>query len=466
MMIKFGFTTEFQYDLLKYTVLDRDGYKALELYNDSYFSLTEHAVIAFTLKRFYKKKRKIPGQTILIEELHGVFELKEFTNNLTDADRKDILGITNSFYKGNVKDGDEILEKAEKFAQFVDLKHEVESVNLLDYAQYDEFSKKIQKAISSRIKKEEEKGAFLFSDYRMRQLQRQEKSPMHPFPWSQLNKLTNAGGYVKGSIFVILDRAKKFKTGMLVNLARSYATAGETVGGRKVVLVVDLENGEDEYALRIEQSFVRGTKVEILDGEHDKRLGYKFRALKRWGGEIIIKRMPALVTTAAHIGDYIDFLYREFGIRVEVLIIDFMGKMGCISGKESLHERIGEAYIDVDNLAAEKDIIHVWTAQHVTRDAAREREGTCYFGTDVAGAIDITRSASAIFGLNRTPAEEEQGVQRFEIVDQRDGIHTGRVVFMIDQEKQSLTPLNKAQKDEFDIQFAKQEEDKKRGSDI
>lgn len=465
-MIKFGFTTEFQYDLLKFTVLDRDGYKALLLYDDSYFSLTEHAVIAYTLKRYYKKKNKVPGQTILMEELYAVFELKEFTNNLTDDDRKEILGITNSFYKSNVKDGDDILEKTEKFAQFVSLKHEVESVNLLDYEQYDEFSSRVQKAIAPRLRIEEEKGIFMFTDYKSRQIKRQLQSPMHPFPFPKLNKLTNAGGYIAGSIFVVLDRAKKFKTGFLVNVAKAYSRAGKSVGGMKTVLIIDLDNGEDEYALRLEQSYIGGTKPDVIEGKYDEKLGKLFRNLRRLRGEVIIKRMPALTTTSKHIGDYIDFLYNEFGIRVQVLIVDYIGKMGCISGKESLHERIGEAYIDMGNLALEKQLIHIWTAQHVTRDAAKEREKGVYFGTDVAGAIDITRHAAAIFGLNRTSEEEEAGMQRLEIIDQRDGIPSGRIVFAIDPGKQTMIELTTAQTKEFEKQFNDRIQKTNVGSDI
>ena len=54
---KFEFTTDYQWNLLKYTVKDRDGVKALELYNDSYFTLNEHGIIAHSLKNFYKKTR-------------------------------------------------------------------------------------------------------------------------------------------------------------------------------------------------------------------------------------------------------------------------------------------------------------------------------------------------------------------------------------------------------------------------
>lgn len=436
--MKFKFTTDFQFDLLRYTVQDKNGYKAIELYDDTYFSLTEHAVIAFTLKTFYKRKKTVPGKTILVEELYKTFDHRDYINNLTEDDRKEILSLAESLYKGIVKDGDEILASAEKFAQYVDLKHEVENVNLLDWEHYDTFSHKIQKAISPRLQSIEEKGSFLVKDARHRQVIRKEKGSIVPMPWSQLDRLTNAGGYAKGSMHVILDRAKKFKTGALVNIALRYMQYH-----RKKVLFIDLDNGEDELMMRIEQSMANITKQELLneDGDHDKKIREQLRKSKNQGGEIIVKRFPALVTTAAEIGAYMDYLYREFGIQIDILIVDYIAKMGAISGKDSLHERISEAYIDVGNLALIKDLDMIWTAQHVTREAAKKREKDTYEATDVAGAIDTTRHVQGIFGLNRTKDEEEAGYQRLEIVDQRDGPPRGRVVFNIDIERQRMTPV-------------------------
>lgn len=436
--MKFKFTTEFQLDLLKYTVQDKNGYKAIGLYEDSYFVLIEHSIIAYTLKRYYKRKKSIPGITILLEELNKTFDKAEFTNNITDEDRDNILKIANKLYKGVVNDGDEILANTEKFAQYVDLKHEIENINLLDYEQYDVFSKKVQKAISPRLRTIDDMGSFLVKDVRHRQARRKERSSIIPMPWKQLDRLTNAGGYARGSIMVILDKAKKFKTGALVNIATRYMQFH-----KKNVLIIDLDNGEDEIITRIEQNLAKVTKREVLDedGKMDNRVRKMLNKSKRHGGEINVKRMPSLITTAADIGNHIDYLYREYGFQTGVLIIDYISKMGSISGKESLHERIGDAYIDIANLSLEKNIDITWTAQHVTRSAAKDHEKSVYDSTDIAGAMDISRHVQAIYGLNRTEIEETKGYQRLEIVAQRDGPPRGRVIFHIDIEKQNLTPL-------------------------
>lgn len=444
--MKFKFTTDFQFDLLKYTVLDKNGYKAVELYDDSYFTLTEHAVIAYTLKSYHKRTKSVPGKTILIEELYKTFELREFVNNLTDDDRKEILFIADSLYKGIVKDGDEILLNTEKFAKYVDVKHEVENIDLLDYEGYDAFARKIQKAISPRLQAIEERGSFLVKDARYRQVKRKERGSIIPMPWPKLNRLTNAGGYAKNSIIVILDRAKKFKTGALVNVALRYMQFH-----KKKVLVIDLDGGEDEFLLRVEQSMANVTKREILDeyGQYDEVIKKQIRKSKRVGGEIISKRMPALVTTASDIENYMDYLYREYQFQVDILVIDYIAKMGAISGKDSLYERVSEAYIDIGNLALKKKIELVWTAHHVTREAAKAREKNVYESTDVAGSIDLTRHVQAIFGLNRNPREEAKGFQRLEVVSQRDGPPYGHIVFKIDLERQKLVPLMTVDLEEY-----------------
>jgi len=442
--MKFIFTTDFQYDLLKFTVQDRNGYKALELYEDSYFVLTEHAVIAYTLKRYYKKKKVIPGKTLLLEELNNTFNSRDFINNLTDEDRKEIVSITRSLYTDIVQDGDEILENTERFAKYVSLKEEIENVDLLNYDQYEEFSKRVQKAISPRIKAMEERGLFLVKDIKYRQIDRKTNGLVVPLPWRELNRLTNAGGYSRGSILVILDKAKRFKTGALVVIAKRYMQYY-----KKNVLVIDLDNGKGEFLVRIEQSISKMAKAEVLEEDNEKKVREILRRSKKHGGEIVVKRMPALTTTALEIGNYIDYLKRENGFVTEILIIDYLSKMGSISGKESLHERIGDAYIDIGNLAIEKDIDLIWTAQHVNKEGIKSRQKTVYEAQDVAGTLDITRHAQAIYGLNHTPEEEENNYQRLEIVDQRDGPPHGRVVFKIDMERQLLEPLRGKELEEY-----------------
>lgn len=433
--IKFDFSPEFQFEILRYTALDKNGNKIVNLYDDSYFTLLEHSVIAYTFRRYYKKHKRVPGKPVMLDEINNTFNSRQFVNNLTDDDHKKVLDLVkNKLYKRPVQDGDDIIKKTERFSQFVDLKHEIENVNLLDFDSYDVFAKKVQKAISPRLAKLEERGSFLIKDIRYRQLKRKDHNPIIPTPYRQLNRLTNAGGYSRGSILVVADLAKRFKTGALVNIALGYLKMFN-------VLVIDLDNGEDEFMMRVEQSMVGKTKSQLLSGDHDKSIQKSMRRRKRLGRELIVKKMPSLITNAQHIGNYIDYLYSEYGIRVEILIIDYIGKMGCVSGKESLHERVGEAYIDVSNLALEKGIIHVWTGAHINKEGEK-RSTSRYKATDLAASLDISRHVQAMFGLNRTEAEDQNNLQRMEIIDQRDGKPNGRAVFGYNRDTQRMWELS------------------------
>ena len=180
---KFEFGTDWQLDLLNYTCVDRDGYKALQLYDDSYFTLLEHAVIAHGLKSFYDRKGRVPGSTSLKEELRHLLNSREYVNTLSKDDEKEIVNLVNKIYSGPPKDGDDILEKCVEFARFVGLKQTIENIDLQDFRQYEGFSRKVQTAISLGSKEQDNPGSFLIQDIKERQFKRQDFNPVSPtFP--------------------------------------------------------------------------------------------------------------------------------------------------------------------------------------------------------------------------------------------------------------------------------------------
>jgi hypothetical protein len=445
--IKFEFGVEFQWDLLRFTVQDKNGYRAVKNFTDGYFTLLEHSIIAHALKNYYKKEKRIPGSTILKEEIRYLLNSREFARVATKDDEEEVLRLVNKLYSDPVRDGDKILEKAVQFQSYVELKFIVENVDLKNFQEYDNFSRKIQKAIVDEDYIKENAGIMMMNGIKERQFKRQDDSPIVPTPFRQVNSLTNAGGFSKGSVLVLLDRPKKFKTGMLINIARSYLKQ------KKTVLYIDTENGEDELAIRLEQSIVKKNKKEILSGEYDDKVQRALKKYKRLGAEMVIKRVPALHANCNDIQSFIDEQYREYGIQFEILIVDYAAKLASISGKDDDFGRISDTYIDIANLADRNNIEHVWTAHHVVR-SAEKRMATKYEGTDIAKCIDIVRHAQAIFGLNRTEEEEQAGYQRLEIVEQRDGKPYGKAVFVVDHDKQRADELSKKDRREYDNIFS------------
>lgn len=441
---KFKFTTEYQWDLLRYSVQDKNGENAIKKWEDDYFDLIEHQVIAHCLKQYYNRSRNIPGETILREEVVTLLRSKKYQTLTTKSQTEEIISMIKPLYNKVVKDGEVIYDYCKKWQMYVRLKQVIENIDINDFSKYDTFSSQVQLAIADDDEKDDLKNSFLFEDIKDRQLKRQEKSPVKPTPFRQINEMTNAGGYEDGSIIVLLDKAKKGKTMSLANVARGYLRM------KKKILIIDMENGRDNIFFRLEQSIMRLSKKEILSGEHDDKVNRRFRKYKRLGGEIVVYNMPALVTTCNDIQALIDKLYRETGFKPEILILDYAAKLGSISRKDDDRNRISDVYLELANLANRNKIEHVWTANHVNREAAKLRMATRYVAEDIALCIDIVRHVHAIYGLNRCQEEEEANILRFELVDQRDGQQTGRAVFKSNMEHQRIDELSISDRKEFD----------------
>ena len=444
--IKFQFTPEYQWDLLKYIAIDKQGSRAITKIKDDYFTLIEHQVIAYCLIQYYQKNHKIPGETLLREEIVNTLNSKKFVELVTKDEQSEIIKLIPKLYQGILRDSEEIYKMCKKFSAYVRLRDLLEEIDPRDWNQYTQYADRFYNVIEDQDEQEERKISFLFQDVKERQFRRQDNITIIPTPFKQINALTNAGGYEKNSIVVILDKEKKGKTAALVNIAKGYIRLG------KKVLYLDYENGMDSILVRFEQSIMGLNKKQILSGASDSKIQKKFRKYKRVGGEAVVVRMAA-GSTANDVQRVIDQYYREHGIKFEVIISDYMAKAGSLSRKKDDTERISDAYEDFANLAMKNDIDIIWTANHVTREGAKARLRTRYESTDIAKCIDIVRHVHAIFGLNRTVEEEEQGFLRFEVVEQRDGIK-GRAVFTIDAETQNITELSKAARNDYDEHFA------------
>ena len=126
--------------------------------------------------------------------------------------------------------------------------------------------------------------------------------------------------------------------------------------------------------------------------------------------------------------------------------------MGSLRPTDDETERINRAYLDVSNFALKNDIEHIWTANHIKRDAEK-RTRTKYIDTDIAKCMDIIRHAQAIFGLNRSPEEQEKGILRMELVAQRDGYQFGRALFHADPVLQRMVEFTAPEIKEFEKTF-------------
>lgn len=440
--VQFTFSCDFQAEVLKYLLRDPEGGLVLKRLKPNYFVLIEHSIIAEGIFKYYKKKRRIPSENILKEVIKELLESKNYVDLVTNEDLPEINRIIKSLYSEPLKDSDYIQEKIYQFSTWVDMKNLNDSFDLDNFDQYEAYSQKIDKILRKSKPKKEDEPSFLIRDVVERQFKRQAEPDIVPTPSRQINELTNAGGFARGSVAVLLDKPKARKTFFLVNLAIGYLKM------RKSVLYIDTENGQNQIMDRFIQSSLNKTKKEIYSGDFDKLEQRHIRKLSRFGVELVVERVPAMVTDCNYIRDRILKLKSQ-GIDIKVLVIDYLAKMASISGDKDDFERISNAYIDAQNLAEEMDIDCIWTANHVTRNAYKHRK-TRYEENDIAKCVDIIRNSVAIFGLNCTEQEEKDGIQRLQLVVMRDGKPNGYALYKVDIERQRAVEFTKEQRKKYD----------------
>lgn len=449
---KFIFNTSFQWDVIKYTILEPKGYRALHLYDHSYFTLVDQQIIAKAITRYFQKRSRIPSYALLVEELNYQFRTRDYINLLKEKDRTAILKKARGLYKGGLSDPEAIKEAISTFASYVEFKDILGKFDITQYDSYAKVTQKLQGALNRGQEITSDKGSFIVTGYKSRIIRRKLNESVFPTPFKQLNRTTNAGGYPRNSVIVIMDKEKGGKTLSLVNVARGYLKL------RKKVVIFDLENGLESYEDRIDQSILGISKHDLLSGdlEIEKSLARLYRKYARIGAELYVRRLPA-GCTMADIERELGSLKQESGFIPQIVIVDYLVLMNPIRERTRDDLNISQVYIEAKNLAQKFDIESFWTANHVKMDAYKRR-ATRYRSGDAAKALDIGRNADAVIGVNQNKTEEASNILRWEIVDQRDGVK-GVVLFDLNQRTQQLREFTKEQRDNYLEKFYKGDEE-------
>ena len=444
--VKFSFTPDFQLEILRFILRDKEGGLVLRRVKSSYLVLIEHALIFEGISKYFKKQGKMPSENILKQVIKELLESKAYVDLVTKDDLPSIQKLISNLYHIPLSDSEYIKERIYQFSTYVEMKNLNDSFDLDNFEQYEEYSRKIEKVLQKSKPKKEDEPLYMIRDVTERQFKRQSEPSVIPCPYRQLNDLTNAGGYPEHSVNVILDKPKAKKTFFMVNLARGYLRM------KKSVLYIDTENGQDQIMDRFIQSSINKTKKELYSGEYDKLEAKHLRKLARFGVELVVERVPAMITDVTYIREKIIQL-RNQGIDIRVLMVDYAGKLASISRDREDFERISNVYVDLQNLAEELHLDIIWTAHHITREGKKHRL-TRYDENDISGSIAIVRNAQVIMGLNSTEQEEKDNILRAEIVVQRDGLPSGRALFKCDVERQRCTEVTKEQRKQYDEVYA------------
>ena len=96
--IKFSFDIDFQKEILRFIIQDKDGRLVLKRIKPGYLTIIEHSIIAEGLVRYTKKNSKIPSANILKQVIKELLESKEYVDLVTKEDIPNIISLIDNLY--------------------------------------------------------------------------------------------------------------------------------------------------------------------------------------------------------------------------------------------------------------------------------------------------------------------------------------------------------------------------------
>ena len=136
--VKFSFTTEFQLEILRYLVQDKDGALVIKRVKPSYLVLIEHSIIAEGISKYFKRNNKVPSRNVLKQVIKDLLENKNYVDLVTKEDIPNIFKIIDNLYRIPLQDSEYIRDQIYKFATYVEMKNLNDSFHLNNFEQYEE----------------------------------------------------------------------------------------------------------------------------------------------------------------------------------------------------------------------------------------------------------------------------------------------------------------------------------------
>lgn len=73
---KFTFTIDFQLEVLRFLIHNKESVLIIQKIKPGYFTLIEHSIIMESLLKFYRKYGKLPSETLLKETCNSLLMVR------------------------------------------------------------------------------------------------------------------------------------------------------------------------------------------------------------------------------------------------------------------------------------------------------------------------------------------------------------------------------------------------------
>lgn len=408
---------EFQEDLLKFLVQNKEAKKYIEVLEEDVFDLDTHYTVFGLLKSFVKKYRSQPNLGNLLEYFDRELRAKAKNGDSFEDIYNDIeQTIREAFYpiSANIEQIREVVLEEYQIKLLKTMF--VEEAGNLKTATSDtvnEIYRKIAKIKSigdNDLEDEQNKGIFALQEFTTSRKTMVVGTPTY---LRSLNRMTSTGGFYAPQLIIFMGAPKSFKTGTLINLAVNLVRDG------KKVYYVDCENGEGRILDKFYQAMLQANWQEYSSGDLDEILEEMVGRFKNMGGDFISDFYPAQTKTVADVEERLKEIEQETGWIPDVICWDYPDLLEPINFKITEKRlKIQAIYFDIIRLQKRRNIFGLGLTQ-VNKDAVDKPV------IDMKGfAEDFGKAANchAAFALCRTQEEKEVGLMRIVPVVQRDGV--------------------------------------------
>lgn len=372
---------------------------------------------------YYSRFKRSPA-----EHFHD--EVLSYLEDFSDEDKEDYVRYLKKL--DTIKpNADYVLKRLDNYIKQREYENgAIEFAELVSEKQFDKAQNLMYKALKSGIQKEDV-GLRYLTD--LSSLAHRGESIEYLMP-TGIKALDNLiGGYQRMQLVVWCGGYKGGKTWALLHIAREALYTGLKV------LFVSHEVTQDEVELRLDMMFtgrasehigeyieypyyeknqgINSRKVKTKSVFNSKAVRKARKAMKRFGGEIVVKKYPMGQCTTQELERYLNYLETFESFVPDVLINDYADIMNHDNHNDMLRHQLNQTYIWHKGLADERNILVVTASQIATEFLLKKRI------TQAAPAEDKRKvgNADIMLGITRTHEEIERNLGHISVMAIRSG---------------------------------------------
>lgn len=311
---------------------------------------------------------------------------------------------------------DWLLTEFETFTRHKGLERAIlKATDMLQEGDYGPVEDLVKQAVQVGLTKDI--GTDYWKDPKGRLLGLRNKNGQVKTGWDTVDKKLG-GGMNRGELNIFAGGSGAGKSLFLANLGVNWALAGFNV------VYLTFELSEALVAMRIDSMTSKTSSKDIFRDLDN--LETKIKIISKKAGAFQIKYMPS----GKNVNDIRSFIKEyeiQFGIKVDILLVDYLDLMMPISRKIAPSDLfIKDKFVseELRNLAMEKKCVLV-TASQLNRGAVEEVE---FDHSHISGGLSKIQTADNVFGIFTSRAMRERGKYQIQLMKTRSSSGVGQKI--------------------------------------